>query len=178
MSFSPLGSPAESLSEQIEVNELERDMKSWMKVIGGAVLGLSLAAGIAVAENQGPRGGKMFDKLDTNGDGKITQEEMAAAREARFAKVDADGDGFVTQEEMTAHMMARHEERMKKMFERQDADGDGKLAAGEFGGHGAKMFEMMDADGDGAVTKEEAKAAREKMRAHHGKGPRGPGAGE
>ena len=153
-------------------------MKSWIKITGGAVLSLGLAAGIAMADSHGKRGGKMFDKLDANSDGKITQEEVAAAKEVRFAKVDADGDGFVTQEEMTAHMMARHEERMKKMFERQDGDGDGKLAVSEFGGHGEKMFEMMDADGDGAVTKEEAKAAREKMRAHHGKGPHGPGAGE
>ena len=57
------------------------------------------------------------------------------------------------------------------MFERMDADGDGKLSASEFPGP-KEMFARMDADGDGFVTTKEMEA----MRGRGGRGDRG-GAG-
>ncbi len=45
------------------------------------------------------------------------------------------------------------------MFERMDADGDGKLSAAEFPGR-EEMFARLDADGDGFVSREEMQAMR------------------
>ncbi|MGB8169491.1 MAG: EF-hand domain-containing protein [Chthoniobacteraceae bacterium] len=54
---------------------------------------------------------KMFKKLDTNGDGKVSSEEFmaspgakkdAAKAEASFAKKDKDGDKSLTLEEFSA----------------------------------------------------------------------------
>ncbi len=41
-----------------------------------------------------------FQKMDTNGDGKISKEEWQAFHESKFSELDKDGDGFVTKEEM------------------------------------------------------------------------------
>ena len=47
--------------------------------------------------------GDMFEKVDTNEDGKITGEEIV---QYTFAKVDADGDGQITEEEFIKACLA------------------------------------------------------------------------
>ncbi|MCC6306681.1 MAG: hypothetical protein IT545_16020, partial [Rhodobacteraceae bacterium] len=51
----------------------------------------------------------LFDRLDADGDGKVTGVEVRAARAARVAGLDADGDGFLTADELTAHRLRRVE---------------------------------------------------------------------
>ena len=64
------------------------------------------------------------------------------------------------------------------MFERHDADGDGRITQDEFRAGHDERFEMMDADGDGAITQDEARQAMQQMRAEHrGKGGKGMGRG-
>ena len=48
------------------------------------------------------RGGKMFDRFDANGDGKVTQEEFDSRREAKFTEFDGDGNGSMALEEFQA----------------------------------------------------------------------------
>jgi hypothetical protein len=91
-----------------------------------------------------------FDRVDANGDGKITEDEIDAARPARrggpaavdaaaggdrgrrggrrgfgggFGRADADGDGVITRAEVEAQTRTR--------FERQDTNGDGVVSADE-----------------------------------------------
>lgn len=86
-------------------------------------------AGIAVA-GHGHKDGekrhhhveKMFEKIDTNGDGVITKEESQAFHEKKFTKMDADGDGNVTKEEVKAH----HEAKRAEYKARQSADDEVK----------------------------------------------------
>ncbi|SEA53447.1 EF-hand domain-containing protein [Rubrimonas cliftonensis] len=54
--------------------------------------------------------------------------------------------------------------RLDRMFERLDADGDGRLVRDEIAAFGARVMEA-DADGDGRVTREEFAAARGERRA-------------
>ena len=64
------------------------------------------------------------------------------------------------------------------MFDRFDADGDGKITHEEFQAGHDERFRQMDLDGDGAVTQNEARQAMQQMRAEHrGKGGQGMGRG-
>jgi Ca2+-binding EF-hand superfamily protein len=62
------------------------------------------------------------------------------------------------------------ENRGAKMFEKQDANGDGVISEDEFLARAREHFATMDANKDGKVTKEESEAAfakmREKMKEH------------
>lgn len=86
-----------------------------------------------------------FADLDTDGDGKVTLEELKAyaeiAASKRFQEADTDGDGKLSGEEMTA---AREKARTERQAARQQA-----------------MIERLDTDGDGFVSEEEMKAAME-----------------
>jgi uncharacterized low-complexity protein len=47
-----------------------------------------------------------MQKMDTDGDGRISRAEFAAAHQGKadkFARIDADGDGFIDAAEMKAH---------------------------------------------------------------------------
>jgi hypothetical protein len=88
-------------------------------------------------ERKGPPGGppaEIIAKFDKDGDGKLNDEERAAAR-AEFeakrkeaqAKFDTDGDGKLSEDERKA----MQEARKKEMLEKFDKDGDGKLSEEE-----------------------------------------------
>ena len=133
---------------------------------------------------QGPRMMEMmfdFAATDANGDGKVTQAEIQARRQAEIAAMDADADGLISQAELATFIG----DRMQKMAERiaaeristQDSDSDGKLSAGEMQipSMPGRMFERLDSDGDGALSEAEIDAMRKRMaeRGGHGKSQHG-----
>jgi Ca2+-binding EF-hand superfamily protein len=69
-----------------------------------------------------------FQQMDTNGDGRLTRDEIVAARGAaagaRFAELDKDKDGFVGRREYL--------EAGRAEFRAADTNGDGKLSFEEF----------------------------------------------
>lgn len=110
------------------------------------------------------------------GEDGLTREQFMARHTEMFARMDADGDGRVTREEMRAHhetMMSEHGGRMGMMMMRpgdghgahhgpgsvmvmRHGDGDGERRM--------RVFEMrhdgpgLDADGDGRISLEELTA--------------------
>ena len=46
--------------------------------------------------------GPIFQRLDRNGDGKISKEEAPEAMKERFSMLDTNGDGFISQDELRA----------------------------------------------------------------------------
>lgn len=107
-----------------------------------------------------------MEKVDTDGNGKISKAEAEAARETHFKSADADGNGSVSLEEFLAMEERRRQMKLKRRFERSDKNGDGVLTSDELeprhGGH----FEKMDKDGDGEISEEERKAAHTMMGKH------------
>lgn len=68
---------------------------------------LALAAFIfqaapALADRSDNKGAKMFEKQDSNSDGRISEAEFLANPKQKFAKIDANRDGFISQEEAKA----------------------------------------------------------------------------
>ncbi len=158
-------------------------MKRTTLIAGLTVLAIGATSGLAFAKGPGGEGRGHggprfdFDAIDANGDGKITQAEIDAYRLAKFAEADTDGDGNLSVEELAAQAEARKAERearraemgaerIAKMVEKKDTNGDGMLSADEMGDgdRAAKMFEKLDTDGDGAISKEELEAMKGKRR--------------
>ena len=74
---------------------------------------------------------KMFDALDADGNGSLSQQELSNMRQAmakrRFDSADTNGDGRIDKDEF----MAQSEKRAERMFEHMDANSDGTLDATE-----------------------------------------------
>jgi hypothetical protein len=131
-------------------------------IIASALLSAAYAQAPEGKEKKGPHGPppkEILEKFDKDGDGKLNDEEAAAARTAMQAKraemeakFDKDGDGKLSDEEKKAMM----EERK------------------------AEMLKRFDKDGDGTLSDEEKKAMREAIGEHRPKKPRpgGPKKGE
>lgn len=126
-----------------------------------------------IASGGGHRGPHhSFEELDANGDGQITQEEMATHMQARFKGADTDGNGTLSRDEVLERMKQRQSERRERyvdhMMERHDANKDGELSMEEMrDGRSGRMFARVDKDGDGAISAEEFEAMTSHRR--HGK---------
>ncbi len=105
------------------------------------------ASGMTLEQFQAENGDKLFARLDTNKDGKISPDEFAA-----FRKQNAEADAKAE----------KAGKRGQKLFERFDTDKDGSLSRTEANGLLAWRFKRMDKNHDGVLTLEE-------LQAKHGK---------
>ncbi len=87
----------------------------------------------------------VFDQLDANHDGAITQDEVAT-----FTRLMGDNVRMVA--------------RVTRMFGDADANHDGKLTAAEAKAHADAAFDAADTNHDGTLTPEERQAARARNR--------------
>ncbi|HEX7858240.1 MAG TPA: signal transduction protein [Sphingobium sp.] len=110
------------------------------------------AQGETLAQFQAAARQRML-KADTNGDGKVSAAEWAAAAQARGGA--GNGGGFAD-----------------RMFARMDSNGDGFVDAAEIDAMSAQRFARLDTNGDGIVSADERAAARGRM-AGAGRGPDG-----
>jgi Ca2+-binding EF-hand superfamily protein len=151
----------------------EKTMTALLKT-GAAVAALFAATiGTAVMAERGPGGPgnmmlEMFDTIDADKDGKLTEAELAAHRVAEFAAADTDKSGTLSAEELTAKHLARMTdiaaERTTRMIGQMDDNGDGALSADEMAQTvEGRRFARIDSDDDGAISKTEAEAALERF---------------
>lgn len=143
------------LYEELQMNKII------VGLIAGA--GLSLVAASAIAGDG--KGAKHFDRLDTNGDGEISAEEMNAPDQARhehrenmMAEADTDGNGSLSREEAKAYYQA------KKAARNPDKNGDGKVDRDEYLAKAEERFEKLDKNGDGVLSGDEQKHHRRRGR--------------
>ena len=136
-----------------------------------AFLGLA-GARVAFADNEAD----MFKKMDTDGDGKISADEFAAAGKEKFTKMDTNGDGKLSADELKAGF-EKHEKMMGKSagpykgevvgekLKMMDTNNDGYISEDEFMAAQKTMFDKLDTNHDGYIEKSEFKAGHEKMKA-------------
>jgi len=176
-----------------------------MRNIGIVAMGLFAGLGIASAqEGRGPgrgRGGPnvAFTLLDANSDGVLDETEIAAAP-AALAKLDKDGDGQITSDEVRQAMpqgrgrggfgpgRGRGEqqenanadvvEETVKTLMAFDENGDGKLSKAELPERYQGIFERGDADHDGFLTPDEIRKVAAAQATSAGPGGRDGGGRE
>ena len=82
---------------------------------------------------------KVFARMDTNQDGKVTEEEFMTfyveyaekLRQARFDKLDTNKDGMISREEFMAVQVAEAKKIGKLRFRRIDVNKNGEITEAE-----------------------------------------------
>lgn len=102
---------------------------------------------------------RMIKRADLNGDGRISQSEMARGIAVTFAAIDADGDGGLSASEISGAKAVLKAERKKSK-----AAGEGRLQFVKFPAKRInKRFDQIDANSDGALSKGELERVADRM---------------
>lgn len=94
-------------------------------ILIGAALGVTTLGGVAVAAQQSapPADRPINPRLDADGDGTLSREEMMAPADRRFMLLDTDRDGRLSRDEFRAGSL--------RQFERLDVNRDGRVDTAE-----------------------------------------------
>jgi Ca2+-binding EF-hand superfamily protein len=112
-------------------------------------------------------------RYDTNKDGVVERAEWKAGQETRFKRLDTNGDGKLGQEELFARTPAvgnsvlptdRQAERQTTYFQRLDADKDGFVSFAEFMVEADRNFARCDLNKDGRTDTAECRQALQRNR--------------
>lgn len=125
-----------------------------------------LAAPAAYAQSQGD-GMKMLTNADANGDGVVTRDEYARARAANFTRMDRNKDGAVSKADFKrlARFKPDAASRLDTLIAAMDTDKDGKATRAEFDAAPMPLFDRADANGDGRIDAKEMAAAKARIEA-------------
>src|SRR5262249_23396555 len=140
---------------------------------------------VAAAQDEKPKRpdpAQLFSRLDKNGDGFVTEDEVDQEQKGSFERLlragDKNKDGKLSKEEFVAAWSGGEKKRPdgeagkkppfakdadpEALFNRLDRNGDGKLSKDEI--EGREFIQRLDTNKDGEVTKEEFKAGIAKFR--------------
>lgn len=97
---------------------------------------LVLLLASAVAQAQVTDTGSYLQRMDSDGDGKVSVEEYVQWMLYAFDRMDRNGDGVLTRDELPGGKGSpitreQHRQTLIQRFHRQDANGDGYLSAKE-----------------------------------------------
>jgi hypothetical protein len=110
--------------------------------------------------------GSRYESADTDGDGKISESELAAVIVADiYAEGDTNQDGKMTLEEWKVVNPGANASKVRE----RDGNGDGAVSVDEIQDYAAKnrtfnkLFVRIDTDADGSISRMEAKTFRREL---------------
>ena len=114
-----------------------------------------------------------LDVMDADKTGDVTFEEFKKAAGNRFVLADTNKDGKVTVEEMAAAIeKIRVEQIAKRMIRRFDVDGDGAVTQAEIETNQQEVYALLDKNNDGKLIEDELQHKKKGWFGRHGhKGP-------
>ena len=102
-------------------------------------------------------------RYDTNKDGFVDRKEWAAGQEARFKQLDTNGDGKLTKDELfVGNGVPPNDRQLQSQatyFRLLDSDKDGTVSKAEFLALAERNFVRCDLDKDGRITVAECRQA-------------------
>ena len=129
-----------------------------------AIGAMCLSAAFIGTANAAPAPGEMkarMQKMDANGDGKISRDEASKYKNLAkvFDKIDTNNDGYLSKDELQAHRAKKAQGKFKAI----DNNQDGRISRAEADAKApmlAKNFDKLDVNKDGFIDKQEMSAAR------------------
>jgi Ca2+-binding EF-hand superfamily protein len=116
----------------------------------------------------------MVKRLDSAGNGYVTQDEFLDAAQKRFARLDQKGDGKLTPDELSAPRRphdgapppnaaaaatdatnSKHAQFAQAHFDKLDTNHDGVVSMDEYLAAATAMYQKLDTQGNGRVTAQE-----------------------
>jgi Ca2+-binding EF-hand superfamily protein len=137
----------------------------------GAVDAADIAASPVTLQRDEKIADAIVKRVDKSGKGYISQDDIVAAAQARFARMDTNGDGKLTPDELTApghraraflaaadgaasdpQRQQKRAELKQKYFDRIDANHDGAITQDEYIAAATAHFNKVDVNGTGEIT--------------------------
>ncbi len=120
--------------------------------LGSALVAIALASASSpvAAQNADEQASRLaFEAADTDGDGRLSEAEVAMDTAAAFAAEDDNGDDHLQPDEL--------QEAGPGDFQALDENNDGKVSFPEVMRDKVEDFEAADSDKDGSLTYEEVR---------------------
>lgn len=99
--------------------------------------------------------GDLFARLDANGDGALSSDEVPEGLWDRMLEADADASDSITKEELQAYRDAQRVAAVEAFFEQLDSDASGTITSTDVSRLIWRFLSRADADNDGEVTIDE-----------------------